>query len=142
MKAINENQLQRFIDAQENCYKNALEEIKDGYKKSHWMWFIFPQIIGLGFSEISQYYAIKDINEAELYLQHDLLGNRLIEISQVLLDLDCDNAQKIFGFPDDLKLCSSMTLFSQIENAPIIFQKVLDKYFNGKLDDKTLQLLK
>jgi len=142
MKTMNENFLQKFIDAQENCYKNALKEIKNGYKKSHWMWYIFPQIIGLGQSETSQYYAIKDINEATLYLQHNLLGNRLIEISQALLDLDCDNAQKIFGYPDDLKLCSSMTLFSQIENAPNIFKNVLDKYFNGKLDVKTLELLK
>ena len=139
---MNENPLQKFIDAQENIYTNALAEIKNGCKKSHWMWFIFPQISGLGVSETSRYYAIKDINEATSYLHHNLLGSRLIEISQALLDLDCNNVQKIFGYPDDLKLFSSMTLFTQILNAPLIFQKVLDKYFNGKLDVKTLKLLK
>jgi len=133
--------LQRFIDAQKNSYATALAEIKNGYKKGHWMWFIFPQIIGLGFSETAQYYAINDLNEATLYLQHELLGKRLIEISQVLLDSTNNNASDIFGYPDDLKLCSSMTLFSQVKNTLPVFQNVINKYFNGKFDQKTLEIL-
>jgi uncharacterized protein (DUF1810 family) len=135
------NNLQRFIDAQENAYATALAEIKNGHKKSHWMWYIFPQIAGLGLSQTAQYYAIKDLNEAAAYLQHELLGKRLIEISGALLDLAGDNASDIFGYPDDLKLCSSMTLFTKVVNTPPVFQKALDKYFNGKSDDKTIELL-
>jgi uncharacterized protein (DUF1810 family) len=133
--------LQRFIDAQQNSYAAALAEIKNGYKKSHWMWYIFPQIAGLGYSQTSQFYAIKDLTEATLYLQHELLGKRLLEICQVLLNLDTDNAYQIFGDPDDLKLCSSMTLFEQVQNAPPVFKNVLDKFFGRKADDKTLRLL-
>ena len=133
--------LQRFIKAQENSYVIALAEIKNGYKKGHWMWYIFPQIAGLGFSETAQFYAINDINEATLYLQHELLGKRLIEISQTLLDLENSNASDIFGYPDDLKLCSSMTLFSQVKDTSDVFKNVLDKYFNGNFDQKTMQLL-
>ena len=133
--------LNRFIDAQKNSYSTALTEIKNGRKKSHWMWYIFPQIVGLGYSSTSQFYAIKDLNEVAAYLQHELLGKRLIEISQALLDLDIDNAHEIFGSPDDIKLCSSMTLFAKAENAPSVFQNVLDRYFGGIADKKTLQLL-
>jgi uncharacterized protein (DUF1810 family) len=133
--------LQRFIDAQQNSYAAALAEIKNGYKKSHWMWYIFPQIAGLGYSQTSQFYAINDLTEATLYLQHELLGKRLLEICQALLDLDTDNAYRIFGDPDDLKLCSSMTLFAQVHNTPPVFKNVLDKFFGGKADVKTLQLL-
>ena len=133
--------MKRFIDAQENSYAAALSEIKNGRKESHWMWYIFPQIAGLGYSQISRFYAIKDLAEATMYLQHELLGKHLIEISQALLDLNTDNAYEIFGSPDDIKLCSSMTLFAQVNNAPPVFKKVLDKFFNGKADDKTLQLL-
>ena len=133
--------LNRFIDAQKSSYSTALTEIKNGCKKSHWMWYIFPQIVGLGYSSTSQFYAIKDLHEAMSYLQHELLGKRLIEISQALLDLDTDNAHEIFGSPDDIKLCSSMTLFAKVENAPSVFQNVLDRYFGGIADKKTLQLL-
>ena len=135
------NKLQKFIDAQENDYSTALTEIKNGYKKSHWMWYIFPQINGLGSSHTTQYFAIKNLEEATMYLQHELLGKRLIEISQILLGLENKSAQEIFGYPDVLKLCSSMTLFAQVENAPSIFKNVLDKYFNGKFDEKTMDLL-
>ena len=134
--------LQRFVNAQENSYTIALSELKNGYKKSHWMWYIFPQIIGLGFSETAQFYAIKDLNEATLYFQHEILGKRLIEVSDVLLNLNNRSAMDIFGYPDDLKLCSSMTLFTQIVNTSLVFQNIIDKYFNGKYDQKTLQLLK
>ena len=133
--------LQRFIDAQKNSYATALNEIRNGCKESHWMWYIFPQIAGLGFSETSQFYAIRDLTEATMYFQHELLGKRLLEISQALLDLDTDNAYEIFGSPDDIKLCSSMTLFAQVQNVPPVFKNVLDKFFNGKADNKTLQLI-
>jgi uncharacterized protein (DUF1810 family) len=133
--------LNRFIDAQKSSYVTALAEIKNGHKKSHWMWYIFPQLAGLGNSPTAQFYAIKDLNEATLYLQHELLGMRLVEISQVLFDLDTDNACGIFGSPDDIKLRSSMTLFTKVENAPSVFKNVLDKYFGGRADNKTLELL-
>jgi uncharacterized protein (DUF1810 family) len=133
--------LKRFIDAQENDYLIALKEIKNGRKQSHWMWYIFPQIAGLGFSDISKYYAIKDLNEAREYLKHDILGKRLIELSNVLIRLDTNSAKTIFGSPDDLKLKSSMTLFSQISDAEPVFKLVLDKFFGGNLDQKTLMII-
>lgn len=133
--------LQRFLDAQQSDYEIALSEIKNGRKRSHWMWYIFPQISGLGFSEVSRFYAIKNIDEAERYLNHPVLGNRLVQISNVLLGLRTDNAKTIFAGPDDLKLKSSMTLFSLLPNADLIFQSVLDKFFSGEKDQKTLQLI-
>ena len=133
--------LQRFLDAQQSDYEIALSEIKKGRKRSHWMWYIFPQIHGLGFSEVSRFYAIKDMDEAEEYLKHPVLGKRLVQISNVLLGLTTDNANTIFGSPDDLKLKSSMTLFSLLPNADLVFQRVLDKFFSGEKDQKTLQLV-
>ena len=133
--------LQRFLDAQKGDYENALEEVKNGQKRSHWMWYIFPQIHGLGFSETSRFYAIKNLDEGEAYLKHPVLGKRLIEISTALLDLDTDDAHSIFGSPDDLKLKSSMTLFSQLPDADAVFQSVLQKYFNGEKDKKTLSII-
>ena len=133
--------LKRFIDAQENDYLIALKEIKNGRKQSHWMWYIFPQIAGLGFSDISKYYAITDMDEAKEYLKHDILGKRLIELSNVLIRLDTNSAKTIFGSPDDLKLKSSMTLFSQISDAEPVFKLVLDKFFGGNLDPKTLMII-
>jgi uncharacterized protein (DUF1810 family) len=133
--------LQRFIDAQKNVYPLALEEIKNGRKQSHWMWFIFPQIHGLGFSAISKLYAIKDIREAEVFLKHPLLGSRLITISNELLKLSSNDAYTIFGNPDDMKLQSSMTLFSSLKNADPVFDLVLQKFFKGIKDRNTLQRL-
>lgn len=133
--------LQKFIDAQENVYSGAIEEIKRGRKQSHWMWFIFPQIQGLGFSPTSKLYAIKDIREAEIFLHHPLLGRRLIEISNELLQLESNNAHAIFGSPDDMKLQSSMTLFSSVHDADPVFNLVLKKYFNGIKDMNTLRRL-
>lgn len=133
--------LQRFIDAQKNVYPLALEEIKNGRKQSHWMWFIFPQIQGLGFSATSKLYAIKDIREAEAFLKHPLLGSRLITISNELLKLNSNDAHTIFGSPDDMKLQSSMTLFSSLKNAGPVFDLVLQKFFKGIKDRNTLQRL-
>lgn len=133
--------LQRFIDAQEKDYDIALTEIKEGRKRSHWMWYIFPQIQGLGFSETSRYYAIKDKDEATAFLKHPLLGTRLILICHELLRLPNKNAGNIFGYPDDLKLKSSMTLFASLPDVDPVFQAVLNKFFNGVKDDKTLYLL-
>jgi len=136
-----ENDLQRFIEAQKRDYEIALSEIKYGRKRSHWMWYIFPQIQGLGFSSTSKLYAIRDLHEAALYVQHPVLGNRLIEICTELLALPGNNALAIFGSPDDLKLRSSMTLFCSVPNSNPIFQKVLNKFFNGTKDSKTLRIL-
>ena len=138
---MNDYNLQRFIDAQKTDYQIALSEIKNGKKQSHWMWYIFPQIQGLGFSSTSKYYAIKDIDEATAYLNNSVLGKRLLEISNALLQLETNDAHKIFGSPDDLKLRSSMTLFASIDKTDPVFQNVLHKFFNGNKDDKTLQLI-
>jgi uncharacterized protein (DUF1810 family) len=135
-----ETNLERFIDAQERSYQIALSEIKNGRKQSHWMWYIFPQVQGLGFSETSKFYAIKNIDEAKEFLLHPVLGNRLVNLCNELLKLESDNANSIFGSPDDLKLKSSMTLFSSLNINPV-FQMVLDKFFNGKGDNKTLELI-
>lgn len=136
-----ENDLGRFLDAQQSDYQTALSEIKNGRKRSHWMWYIFPQIQGLGFSETSKFYAIKNVSEAEEYLSHPVLGSRLIEISNAALALQSDNANSIFGSPDDLKLKSSMTLFAKLNQTNPVFQKVLDKFFGGSKDQQTLQLI-
>ena len=133
--------LQRFIDAQESDYANALAEIKKGRKRTHWMWYIFPQILGLGFSEMSKRYAIKDLDEAEAYINHPVLGQRLIEICSELLKLQSNDAHEIFGSPDDMKLRSSMTLFAALPNAYPVFKSVIDKFFNGAMDGATLRLL-
>ncbi len=135
------NDLKRFLDAQENDFERALAEIKRGRKQSHWMWYIFPQIAGLGSSETSRFYAIKDRAEAELYLAHPVLGARLIEISEALLEIEGKTANQIFGSPDDMKLKSSMTLFGALKNTNPVFQSVLDEYFNGTNDLRTLQMI-
>ncbi|QPH39349.1 DUF1810 domain-containing protein [Pedobacter endophyticus] len=137
-----EKTLNRFIEAQEQDYSRALTEIKQGRKRSHWMWYIFPQINGLGFSETSKFYGIKDLAEAEEYLSHPILGSRLLEISTALLALDESDALKIFGSPDNMKLKSSMTLFASIDDAPQVFKSVLNKFFNGETDSETLKLIK
>jgi len=133
--------LNRFIEAQESKYQVALKEIRNGRKQNHWMWFIFPQVAGLGLSETSRFFAIKDITEARLYLEHPVLGPRLIETSNALVDIEGKTANQIFGYPDDMKLQSSMTLFSSIQNTNPVFEAVLKKYFNGEKDLKTLRLI-
>ena len=129
--------LERFINAQENSYKIALKEIQNGEKRSHWMWFIFPQIDGLGMSSISREYSIKNQQEAKDYLDHNILGNRLIEITRALMKIEQKSARSIFGYPDDLKLKSSMTLFKKISLDNKLFSDVLVKYFNGEVCERT-----
>ena len=135
------NELIKFLDAQNQVYLKALSEIKKGKKTTHWMWYIFPQIKGLGTSETAQHYAIKDLNEATAYLQHPILGKHLIEICEELLQLKGKTAVQILGTVDDLKLRSSMTLFTNVKDANPVFQKVLIKYFDGSPDTLTVQLL-
>ncbi|WP_460680755.1 DUF1810 domain-containing protein [Mucilaginibacter koreensis] len=133
--------LQRFVEAQQSDYQTALAEISNGRKRSHWMWYIFPQLKGLGFSSTSQYYGIQDIREAEAYLNHPVLGSRLVEICQALLKQPARGAQQVFGSPDDMKLRSSMTLFAAAPGANPVFQQVLNEFFGGAKDTKTLSLL-
>ncbi|MEZ4864754.1 MAG: DUF1810 domain-containing protein [Caldilineaceae bacterium] len=133
--------LQRFVSAQAPTYATALTELRNGRKRSHWMWFIFPQIVGLGHSPTSQRYAIKSREEASHYLEHPLLGPRLRECAATLLAVDGHSAWEIFGSPDDLKLKSSMTLFAQVTPPDSVFAKVLAKYFTGQRDAKTLAIL-
>lgn len=132
------NVLIKFLDAQNQVYLKALSELKKGKKDTHWMWYIFPQIKGLGSSENANYYGIKDLNEATAYLQHPILGKHLIEISEVVLNLNGKTATQIFGTPDDMKLRSCMTLFSILDNPNPVFQKVLDKYYEGIKDEETI----
>lgn len=133
--------LDRFIKAQERDYETALAEIRGGRKRSHWMWYIFPQVKGLGYSEMAQHYGIAGLEEAEAYLQHPVLGKRLLEISHALLALPGNNATQIFGSPDDLKLRSSMTLFALVPEADSVFGAVLDKFYAGKKDQATVDLI-
>ena len=132
--------LQRFHKAQKFDYPVALDEIKNGQKESHWMWYIFPQLKELGYSSTAKYYGLTK-DEAKAYIKDEILKSRLIEISQALLELTSNNATEIFGYPDDLKLKSCMTLFSEIAPEIEVFDQVLQKFFSGKKDDKTLKLL-
>lgn len=134
--------LLRFIDAQEGIYPQALDEIKHGHKRSHWMWFIFPQIEGLGSSPMSKRYAIKNLAEARQYLGHPVLGARLLECAQALLEVEGRSAAEIFGYTDDLKLKSCMTLFAQVAEPVCVFEGVLEKYYRGQQDKQTLRILR
>lgn len=133
--------LQRFLDAQERDYEIALSEIKNGRKRSHWMWYIFPQIDGLGFSSMAKHYAIKNKDEAITFLLHPVLGKRLVQISEELCKLPGNNATNILGTPDDLKLRSCATLFSLLPDSHPVFKAVLKKFFNGEEDKKTVQII-
>jgi uncharacterized protein (DUF1810 family) len=136
-----QNELSRFLIAQENTYARALSEIKKGQKRTHWMWFIFPQIKGLGTTETSIKYSIENLDEAIAYLNHPVLGERLKEITSELLKLKSKSAYEIFGSPDDKKLKSCMTLFSIVSPKPSSFHSVLEQYFNGEEDKRTLEIL-
>jgi uncharacterized protein (DUF1810 family) len=133
--------LGRFVEAQAQVYSNVLAELGAGCKRTHWMWFIFPQLDGLGSSPTAKFYAIKDIEEARDYLQHPLLGARLLECSKLVLDVRGRTISQIFVFPDDLKFRSSMTLFACAADSGCVFDEVLQKCFNGRRDDRTLELL-
>lgn len=133
--------LSRFTKAQEQDFKTAFKEIKNGRKISHWMWYIFPQIQGLGKSSTSQHYGIKDLNEARAFINDPYLGGNLKKISMALLELEENNAVAIFGKPDDIKLKSCMTLFSCISEDGSIFHKVLEKYFDGRQCKRTLSII-
>ena len=134
--------LERFVSRQKETYDTAYKELSQGMKQSHWMWWIFPQIIGLGMTSISKEYSIKSIEEAKAFLDHPYLGKNLKEICKVLLDTKSNDASYVMGYPDDLKLCSSMTLFIEADPEEKVFQQVLDKFFNGRQDSRTLDILK
>ena len=133
--------LTRFVLGQELNYEDALSEIRNGRKRSHWMWYIFPQFDGLGVSSTSIHYAIKSVGEAEAYLRHPVLGPRLLEIAQAGVEVEGRSALAVFGTPDDMKLQSCATLFASVSPAGSVFQRLLDRYFGGEPDDKTLGLL-
>lgn len=133
--------LARFVEAQRGVHADALAELRAGRKRSHWMWFVFPQLAGLGTSATAQHYAVRDLEEASAYLAHPLLGARLRECVQALLALRGRSAEHIFGYPDVLKLRSSMTLFAAVPGADPMFGEVLARYYGGEADARTLQLL-
>lgn len=130
--------LGRFVAAQKEDYARALDEICAGRKRSHWMWYIFPQFAGLGLSSTSRHYAIGSLDEARAYLAHPILGPRLIECAGATLTVKGRSAHDIFGSPDDMKLRSSVTLFSLVSPENSVFHRVLEKYFEGKGDERTL----
>ncbi len=132
--------LHRFITAQDGVYERALAELRDGLKRSHWMWFIFPQIDGLGFSSTTKFYSIKGLEEARQYLAHPVLGARLKECAEAVLAVQGRTASDIFGYPDDMKLQSSMTLFELVSGPGSVFGRVLDKYCQGRRDTRTLAI--
>jgi uncharacterized protein (DUF1810 family) len=138
---LDPHDLQRFVSAQDNIYAKALAELKAGRKASHWMWFIFPQLAGLGRSQMAQFYALNDADEARAYLAHPVLGPRLQACTQALLGWKGRSANDILGSPDDLKLRSSMTLFAAVAPEPGAFGEVLEAFFAGKGDTKTLRML-
>jgi len=133
--------LSRFTIAQERIYDNALAELRNGRKRTHWMWFIFPQIDGLGHSATAKHYAIKSMEEARQYLTHPVLGKRLLECAEAVFAIEGRSISEIFAYPDNLKLKSSMTLFASVAAPGSVFERVLDKYFNGERDVLTLQIL-
>ena len=133
--------LERFVAAQRDTYETALQELKSGAKRSHWMWFIFPQVAGLGSSSMATRYAIKSRLEAKAYLSHPILGVRLKKCVEALLKIAGKSAEEVMGDPDDLKLKSSMTLFASISPPESPFHAVLDRYFSGEADSRTIKYL-
>jgi uncharacterized protein (DUF1810 family) len=133
--------LDRFVQAHAGDYDRALAEVRAGRKRSHWMWYIFPQFAGLGFSPMSERYAIRSRAEAEAYLRHPVLGPRLVEICEAALAVEGHSAFDVFGSPDDLKLRSCATLFAAVTPPGSVFEQVLEKYFGGMRDEKTLRLM-
>ena len=136
-----EHGLDKYVSAQARDYDAALREIRGGRKRTHWIWYIFPQLDGLGYSPTAQYYGIRDLEQAKDYMAHPVLGPRLVEISEALLALPSSDPGAVMGYPDDLKLCSSMTLFELAAPDQPVFGKVLDKFYGGRRDPLTLRLL-
>ena len=132
--------LQIFVQAQEDIYEQALAELKNGSKESHWMWFVFPQIAGLGNSEMARKYAIPNLADAKAYLSHDLLGSRLRECTEAVLAVEGRTAHEILGSPDDVKLKSCMTLFEVADGPDSVFSSILEKYFKGQHDERSLTI--
>ncbi len=133
--------LDRFLEAQKETYENALHEIRQGSKQTHWMWFIFPQLRGLGFTDYNIFYGIENLKEASLYLNHPILGKRLVEITKAILQIEKKTALEILGKADERKLKSCMTLFGLLPETPDCFRQVLEKYYNGEQDQNTLQII-
>jgi Uncharacterized conserved protein len=133
--------LNRFVEAQASVYREVLHELRSGRKTSHWMWFVFPQLAGLGSSSMARLYAISSLDEARAYLEHPVLGTRLREYCDILLGLDGLSAEAVFGYPDVMKLRSSMTLFGRAAPSPNPFEAVLAKYYDGEPDPETLARL-
>ncbi len=133
--------LRRFVSAQEGVYDRALAELREGFKQSHWMWFIFPQIDGLGFSSTTRFYSLKGLEEARQYLAHPVLGARLLACTEAVLAVRGRTVSEIFGSPDDMKLQSSMTLFEFVSGPGSVFGRVLDTYYQGKRDTRPLQIV-
>ena len=134
-------ELKRFVDAQEGVYEQACAELRAGRKRSHWMWFVFPQIRGLGSSPTAVRFAISGMEEARAYLEHPVLGPRLRKCTGIVVGVEGRSVEEIFGYPDDLKFHSSMTLFANAVQGEEVFAKALDKYFDGKNDKGTMERL-
>ena len=134
--------LERFVTAQNDSYESAIIELSRGKKTGLWMWYIFPQIIGLGSSDITKLYSIKSIEEARAFLDHPVLGQRLFKSCEILLKLEDVSISDVMGFPDDLKLKSSMTLFEYVSKPNSIFRRVLNEYFEGSLDEASIEIIK
>jgi uncharacterized protein (DUF1810 family) len=139
--ASNSYDLSRFLEAHDADYQQALAEIRGGRKYSHWMWYIFPQFEGLGFSSMSRRYSIKSAEEAQAYLTHPVLGSRLVECAEAVLGVEGRSAAEIFGSPDDMKLKSCATLFACVSPPGSVFDRSLDKYYRGERDSQTIRLL-
>jgi uncharacterized protein (DUF1810 family) len=131
--------LERFVEAQAGVYEQACAELREGRKRSHWMWFVFPQIRGLGSSEMALRYAISGLEEARAYLEHRVLGPRLRECAAIVVGVEGKTVEEIFGYPDDLKFHSSVTLFAKAEEGVGVFRKALEKHFGGGMDRETLE---
>ena len=133
--------LSRFIDAQETAYEGAMLELARGRKESHWIWYIFPQIVGLGNSEATKIFSIKSLEEGRAYLEHPVLGPRLVEACEILLTLKGTSINEVMGFPDDLKLLSSMTLFETFSESNSVFTRIIEIYFDSERDEATLEII-
>jgi len=133
--------LDRFVRAQEANYTQALSELRGGRKRTHWMWYVFPQLEGLGSSPMAVRYAISDLGEAKAYLAHPVLGPRLVECAEAVLQHGGLTASALFGYPDDMKLRSSATLFASVSPAGSVFHRILDTFFQGRPDEASLRLL-